>query len=101
MWNYTLEELAQGCDGSKPHVQRGLNLFANQGIITIKRHGPKASEYTVNFEENDIKELSPKSYQNDIKELSTISKSYQNSYGFVDKERNYKGNSKERRRRRR
>ena len=70
VWAYTLEELALGCDGSKPHVQRGLNLFANQGIITIKRHGPKASEYTVNFEENDIKELSPKSYQNDIKELS-------------------------------
>lgn len=71
VWAYTLEELALGCDGSKPHVQRGLSLFANQGIITIKRNGPKASEYTVNFEATDTKEVSPKSYQNDTEELSS------------------------------
>ena len=64
VWNYSLGELAQDCDGSKPHVQRGLTLFAAQGLITVKRNGPKASEYAVHFE------IDPKSYHGDNKELS-------------------------------
>ena len=59
VWKYSLADLAEGSGGSKPHVQRGLTLFASEGLITVKRHGPKASEYTLHFEIDPSKELSP------------------------------------------
>ncbi len=50
VWSYSLKHLAEESEVSKPQVQRGLAIFAAEGLIAIKRHGPKPSEYTVNFE---------------------------------------------------
>ena len=50
VWNYTLEALGEGSGVSERHVRRGLDLFAAEGLIDIKRSGPNPSEYTVNFE---------------------------------------------------
>ena len=60
VFHQSLSKLAQDCDGSKPHVQRGLALFVAQGLISVKRHGREASEYTVHFGPDP----GPKSYQN-------------------------------------
>ena len=50
VWNYSLEELAEGSGVSARHVRRGLDLFALEGIITINRRGPKASQYILNLD---------------------------------------------------
>ena len=50
VWSYSLAALAEESGVSERHVRRGLDLFAAQRIITINRRGPKASQYTLNFE---------------------------------------------------
>ena len=52
VWNYTLVKIGGELDPPvvEKTVRRALAMFLQQGIITVKRHGSKASEYTLNFE---------------------------------------------------
>ena len=49
MWNYSLADLSEDSNVSKSQVRRGVAQFVEEGLITVKRHGPMASEYTLLF----------------------------------------------------
>ena len=52
VWGYSLKQIAAEVEPKvvEKTVRRAVDKFQAQGIIAIKRHGPKASEYTVHFE---------------------------------------------------
>ena len=56
VWNYSLADLSEDSNVSKSQVRRGVAQFVEEGLITVKRHGPMASEYTLLFSDGPVKE---------------------------------------------
>ena len=54
MWDYSLKQIAAEVEVVEKTVRRALASFKDQGIIAIKKKGPSASEYTINFEDESV-----------------------------------------------
>ena len=54
VWGYDLGDLAEGSGVSESQVRRGLTRFVDEGIISIKRLGPRASAYTLHFDNESL-----------------------------------------------